>query len=112
MRDAFSELAEHEAALSRGEKPSKTSLLEALQGKLEQSMTPDWSKLSIEEINRKLSRLKGVKVLADEGAKSLALCQSLEAELRRRETSKEWRRAVIHWLDKAVHRATYLSRPN
>jgi len=84
-----------------------------MQGKLEQAMNPDLRRLPIEEIKRKLSRLKSVKGLADGGAKSLAQCQSLEAEMRRREeeTSKGWLKTVINWLDKAVYRATYLSKP-
>ncbi len=113
MRDAFSELAEHEAARSRGEEPLKTSLLAKLQGKLEEEMNPDLSSLTLEQLEGNLSRLKNVKGLADGGAKLLTQCQFLEAEIRRREEkSKGWRRTVINWLDKAVYRATYLSKPN
>lgn len=113
MRDAFSELAVHEAARRQGEKPLKTSLLEKLQGKLEVEMNPDLSSLTLEQLEGKLSRLKSVKGLADGGAKLLTQCQSLEAEIRRREeTSKGWRKTVISWLDKAVHRAMYLSKPS
>ncbi|KAL0035371.1 hypothetical protein WJX77_003485 [Trebouxia sp. C0004] len=95
MRDTFSELAEHEAARSRGEEPLKTSLLEKLQGKLEQEMIPDLSSYTIDELEGKLSRLKNVKGLADGGAKLLAQCQHLEAEIRRREEkSKGWLRTA------------------
>ncbi|KAL0038051.1 hypothetical protein WJX79_000333 [Trebouxia sp. C0005] len=95
MRDTFSELAEHEAARSRGEEPLKTSLLAKLQGKLEEEMNPDLSSLTLEQLEGKLSRLRRVKgqELADGGAKLLTQCQFLEAEIRRKEeSSKEWRR--------------------
>jgi len=61
MRDAYAELAENEEARSRGEKPLKSSLLEKLQGKLEQEMIPDLSGLTLEQLESKLSRLKNVK---------------------------------------------------
>lgn len=111
MRDAFSGLAEHEDALGRGEKPSKTSFLDIMQGKLEQAMNPDLSGLTLDQLESKLSRLKNVKGLADGGAKLVKECQLVEAEIRRREEkSKGWLRTVSSWFDKAVYRATYLFR--
>jgi hypothetical protein len=104
MRDAYAELAENEEARSRGEKPLKSSLLEKLQGKLEQEMIPDLSGLTLEQLESKLSRLKNVKGLADGGAKLNTQCQFVEAEIRRREEkSKDWLRKVSSWLDKAVY---------